>query len=386
MYMRIGIDARLYGTYGRGIGQYLKQLITELEQLDTHNEYVIFVNNHGWKEYTPNNSQFQKVLANIQLYTFKEQWLLPLLISRAKIDCMHFPHFTVPLCAHTPYIVTIHDMIIHKFPTEYATKHWYPIYRLKLLAYKAVLKQAVRRATHIITVSQRTHDDVIEYYPTAQKKCAVIHEGVDPALMFCTEDQTAVLKKYNLTSKQYLFYIGAAYPHKNLHAMITGYMSACEYNNTLKQYPFIIAGRRDFFHEKTEHWLHTTFPHQTHRVQWIGEISDKERSILYAHAALFLYITEYEGFGLPVLEAMSFGTPVVVSNAGSLPEVAADAALYVEPHDTEKIAHTIVHLLTHPDILSEYSHKGIDRVKAFSWTACAQKTLECYQQILNSKE
>lgn len=382
--MRIGIDARLYGTYGRGIGQYLKHLIAKLEQLDTTNEYVIFVSKNGWDEYTPHNPRFQKMLTDIRLYTFKEQWLFPLLMHRAHIDCMHFPHFTVPLFAPQPYIVTIHDMIIHTFPSEYATKLWYPVYLLKLFGYKTTIRQALRRAERVIAVSHCTRDDILFYYPHMRTPCDVIYEGVDPPSVPNTQ-QLTVAHRFHLTPQKYIFYIGAAYPHKNLHTMINSYMIACERNASVADYPFVIAGREDFFHAQLKKWVTTQFPQYAHRIQWVGEITDQERSLLYANTALFMYITRYEGFGLPVLEAMSYGAPVLVSDRGSLPEIAQDAALHLSPDDPETIANTIIKLLSNQSLSKSYQEKGINQSKKFSWERCAQQTLACYQQIHRSK-
>ncbi|KKS93357.1 MAG: Glycosyl transferase group 1 [Parcubacteria group bacterium GW2011_GWA2_43_13] len=384
--MHIGIDARLYGTYGRGIGQYLKHLIAELERLDAENEYTVFVSKQGWREYQPTNPHFHKKMVDIRLYTLKEQLLLPWIIFRKHIDLMHFPHFTVPLFTKQPFVMTIHDMIIHKFPTEYATHHSHAMYRLKLWGYRLTLARAIKRARHIIAVSNHTRDDILSYYPHAQKKCSVIHEGVAQVNPVAQEVQHAYLNRLHLVSHHYLFYIGAAYPHKNLSAMIQGYMMACDTDPTIATYPFIIAGRQDVFHSQLEQLVCTTYPDIHSRIQWIGEITDEERSILYANATFFMYITCYEGFGLPVLEAMSHGTPVLISDRGSLQEIAEDAAVRVSPDHPKDIAHTIVRCLSHPDVLSEYARRGIHRATQFSWRTTGQQTIECYQQIFNSKQ
>ena len=377
--MKIGIDARLYGTYGRGIGRYIQNLIAELERLDHENEYVIFLSSNGWNEYTPKSNNFKKVLADIRLYTLKEQLQFPLIISKEKVDIMHFPHFTVPLLYTKPYVVTIHDMIIHKFPSEYATSHHPLMYKLKLLGYTLTLRHAVKAAKHVICISKQTKSDLLEYVPNLKAPLSVIYHAIRPLIIPELSTQKEVLSGYHLVSQEYFFYVGAAYPHKNLQHMIESFM------DSLPQIPeniqFVIAGRVDKFHLRLQEWIKETFPKSHGRVQWLGQVSETELAVLYANSIALIYVTQYEGFGLPILEAMSATTAVIASHNSALKEVVGEAGYTLDPYDKEALTTAIKEFTQNPALRLDFVEKGNDQLEKFSVKQMSYNTWRCYQQI-----
>src|SRR3990167_7089110 len=177
--MRIGIDARFYGSVGKGLGRYTEKLIEHLETLDTANDYVIFLRRENFDEYAPKNPRFRKVLADYPWYGFLEQLVFPILLLRFRLDLVHFPHFNVPVLYPKRFIVTIHDLILLRYPTIQNTTRAALFYRIKFAVYRLVIASAVRRAEHIITVSRFTEQDILIRYPSAQGNISVTYEAVD---------------------------------------------------------------------------------------------------------------------------------------------------------------------------------------------------------------
>jgi glycosyltransferase involved in cell wall biosynthesis len=377
--MKIGIDARLYGTYGRGIGRYIQILIEQLEKLDHKNEYAIFLSSNGWHEYTPKNKNFKKVHSDIRLYTLKEQLQFPRIIAKQKVDIMHFPHFTVPLLYNRPYVVTVHDMIIHKFPTEYASTHHPIIYKLKLLGYKLTLWHALKAAKHVIAISKQTKQDILKYYPALKTPLSVIHHAIKTPASTETAIESNVLTKWKLSPLKYFFYVGAAYPHKNLKHMIESFMESL--NTIPADTQFVIAGRVDTFHKNVQAWIKKNYPNNYQRVQWVNQVSDTELSVLYTNSIALVYVTQYEGFGLPVLEAMAANTAVIASNNSSLKEVAGPAGYLVQSDNSADLQKALEELSQNRELRDSYIQKGREQLKKFSTKQMAYNTWKCYQQI-----
>src|SRR3989338_8163643 len=182
--MKIGIDARPYGTAHGGIGRYTQELIRNFTTIDSATRgYVFFVYSKDDEQQLRADisahieSRVRFVLAPYRCYTIAEQIFMPALIARAKVDVMHFPHFNVPLVYNKPYVVTIHDLIIHHFPDERATTLPKWLYKIKLFAYKKVMRHAVEKAQTIIAPSEATKRDVLQFYRIDERKVRVVYEG-----------------------------------------------------------------------------------------------------------------------------------------------------------------------------------------------------------------
>ncbi len=221
--IRIGIDARFYGPKQKGLGRYVQKLIENLEKNDLNNEYIIFIRKESWNKYHPTNPNFKKVLADYQWYTLFEQIFMPFKIKQAKVDLMHFPHFNVPIFYRMPFVITIHDLILKRFPTRRASTMGPIRYWLKNLAYKLVISSAIKRARKIIAVSNFTKKDILKYFKVRSEKVEVIYEGV-PVIK--------LNESKNKPSKKYLLYVGNAYPHKNLERLILAFNKLLENKKT----------------------------------------------------------------------------------------------------------------------------------------------------------
>ncbi|HLN19093.1 MAG TPA: glycosyltransferase, partial [Patescibacteria group bacterium] len=229
--MRIGIDARFYGPIGKGLGRYTQKLIENLEKVSAEggtapggeNQFFIFLRNENFDDYTPQNKNFHKVLANYGWYTFSEQINFPRLLYRYDLDLMHFPHFNVPIFYWRKFIVTVHDLILIHFPTVRSSTLSPILYWLKFLAYKFVIKFAVLRSKKIITVSNFTKSDIMKVYERIPKdKIVVTYEACEDFCMMSPGKDKEILARYGIINP-YIMYVGNAYPHKNLERLILAF-------------------------------------------------------------------------------------------------------------------------------------------------------------------
>ena len=382
----IGIDARLYGTRHGGIGRYTEELISNLLQIDQKNQYVFFIYDKKDGEAIAKKAEECKakvecVHTPYRWYSLKEQLLMPGAIKRAKVDIIHFTHFNVPLLYRDPYVVTIHDLIIHHFPDERATTLPKWLYKIKLLGYKKVTKHAVEKARAIIAPSEFGKQDLLRFYDIPEYKIRVIYEGVSELRITNYElringktdnqESKAQLKTKNLLP--YLLYVGSFYPHKNIERLIDAFhILRTKHNLDIK---LVLVGKKDYFQKQAQKYLTTKYSLLTTLCIFYGRASDDELAELYQNASLFVFPSLYEGFGLPPLEAMSFGVPTMASNASCIREVYGDAVLYFNPMDTEDIAAKIYAVYINPVKQADLREKGYSQIQKYSWQKMAQETL-----------
>ncbi|MBU2575903.1 glycosyltransferase family 4 protein [Patescibacteria group bacterium] len=384
--MHIGIDARLYGIYHRGIGRYSEQLILGLAKLKDNNRYTLFMRADQAKEVDFDKGKFSVVIADAPHYSAREHLIMPWLIRKAKVDIMHFPHLNVPLWCSVPYVVTIHDLIVRHFPDTRATNlpNWK--YRIKVFLYNFVLKNAVKHACKIIAVSEFTKRDIVRYLGIDEKKIEVIYLGVDKMLLYTESMQntpqfTQVLREKFKIKKQYLLYVGSAYPHKNLEKLIDAYkIIRTQY---LRHWQLVLVGREDEFYSRLKEYIDRAVDDDVLKqdIIFTGQVSDKDLDGLYRGAKLFVFPSLYEGFGLPPLEAQSRAIAVACSRVSSLPEVLGDSAYYFDPKDIKAMAVAIDKAAGFHGINNELSRRGLERARQFSWERMSQGTANIYNSL-----
>ena len=438
--MKICIDTRLYGpAKNKGLGRYVEQLVKNLPCTRTSSvqgigiEFLVLLCKDNWdecvfREPTPrpgsgfstgsldspgatgvtrgdSGGKFKKVLADYKWYSFAEQIFLPLKLWRLKCDLVHFPHFNVPLLYRGKFVVTIHDLIMYKFPDERATTRNKLVYKIKYWLHKIVVKSAVKRAERVIVVSEWTKKDVAREFNLDFQKIVVTHLGfefggnqklrnsvaslpeikskdspaacgVSASLRKLRDDEIEinVLEKYGV-KRPYLLYAGNAYPHKNLERLIK------VFNLVKKNYPdlqLVLVGKNDYFYDELKAYsLQLTVD-----VVFTDYIFNGELAELYKNAQAYIFPSLYEGFGLPGLEAMSCGLPVVSSNASCLPEIYGRAALYFNPNDIDDMSKKIIQILDSEELRRELTSKGFEQLKKYSWRGCIKKTLSVYAHLL----
>ncbi|MBU1131398.1 glycosyltransferase family 4 protein [Patescibacteria group bacterium] len=363
--MKIGIDARLYGTKHRGLGRYVQKLVDGVAKADDNNQYVVFLASENFDSFNSNNQRVKKVLLNVRWYSFKEQYLVPLVIKKEKVDLMHFPHFNVPLAYNRRFIVTIHDLIIKHFPNSRATNlpNWK--YKLKLKGFDRVLNHAVQKSEKIIVPSNFVKGDIVSQFQISDSKIKIIYEGY----FLETHKEAADISRFGIC-KPYLLYVGAAYPHKNLERLVRVFKKL----NQNCEYQLIFVGDLDSFYQRIQK-LAGDCPD----IIFTGYVAESELAGLYQQSILYVFPSLYEGFGLPPIEAQAHQAPVVSSNRSSLPEVLKDSAVYFNPENEEEMLEKIKSVLTDENFRRQFINRGLENIKRFSWEKMASETINLYK-------
>jgi glycosyltransferase involved in cell wall biosynthesis len=369
--MRIGIDARFYRE--SGIGRYLRNLLEYLQREDKTNEYYIFLLSKDLNIKLAKN--FHKVEANIPWYGLSEQIKLPKLISQYNLDLVHFPHFNIPINYKGKFVVTIHDLIHQHFQLKKRTRHSLLGFWTRKISYHLIFSQALKKSQKIITVSDFTKKQLVREWKVPEDKVKVTLEAVDQNIIELTkkikkEDQERILDKFKI-QKPYIFYVGNAYPHKNVEGLVKAFL---EIRRNYQYLQLVLAGNDHYF------WRKIKEKYQDKNIIYAGFVSDEEMVALYKEAACYIVPSFEEGFGIPLLEAMACGTPVVSSDAASLPEIGGDAAIYFDPKNINEMSQKIMEVLNSQKIKKELIEKGEKRYKDFSWEKLARETLEVYRQ------
>jgi glycosyltransferase involved in cell wall biosynthesis len=383
---RIGIDARFYGPVAKGLGRYTQEIVDNIIKLDTVNQYVVFLTEANFNDFVCDGIRVTKVLARVRWYTLKEQIVMPWLLAKVKLDLAHFPHFNVPIFYFGKFVVTVHDLILVKYPTVRATTLSPWLYWLKNWAYRAVIWSAVHRATEIITVSEFTKQDILRHFSLPADKIKVIYEGVANLAkgrdsLFAKNYDKEALLRYNI-SKPFLLYVGNAYPHKNLERLLKVFS---QIRITQPDLQLVLVGKEDYFYKQlkvTAAQMSLWHAGDLSPVVFTGYVADEDLEILFKETVAYVFPSLYEGFGLPPLEAMAKGCAVVSSDRSSLPEILGEAALYFNPEDEADMADKIIKLIGGETLRERLIAKGQERVKLYSWWECARATYEIYQKVL----
>lgn len=395
--LRIGIDARFYGPVGKGLGRYVQEVVDNVLLINKGNgnefEFVVFLGPDNFNKFICPKDSVHKRKISLSWYSWREQLFFPFIIKKERIDLMHYPHFNVPIFCPVAFVVTIHDLILTRFPSRRASMLPSSLYWFKQLAYRLIIKIAVKRARRVITVSNFTKDDIIKQLGVSPEKIVVTYEGVANLSSKETVEESKdlisyidILKKYNL-SRPYLLYVGNAYPHKNLIKLLEVFSRLRLKNPNIS---LVMVGKDDYFYQRVKRaaeklglWRKSAL---SNVVSFPGYVPDTDLQVLYKQALLYVFPSFYEGFGLPPLEAMSQSCPVISSNQASLPEILGQAAVYFDPYDEKDMQEKISALINNLDLRKELSLKGVTHVQAFDWYKCALETLDVYRQALLSRK
>lgn len=374
---KIGIDARFFGTIGKGLGRYTQKLIEELEKTDKENLYFIFVKKENFDEYIPKNPNFTKVLADISWYSLEEQIKIPILLNKYNLDLVHFPHFNVPILYRKNYIVTIHDLILIEYPTRKSSKLNSFMYYFKNLIYKMVIKNAIHTSKKVITISKYTEKSILKNFNIKKSKINMIYEGVDLEKFNLQNEEEFDYKKFNIEKNNFLLYVGNAYPHKNIDGLILAFeklIQSKEINPNLK---LLLIGKHDYFYKQIINLVEKY--NLQERVILPGFVNDNELISLFHNCKLYIFPSFYEGFGLPPLEALALDAKLVLSNATCLPEIFEDSATYFDPNNQAGIIKAIKESLTTNKKLDPIIKNKI--LKKYSWEDMAEITKTVYNKI-----
>ncbi len=371
--MKIGIDARFFGSIGKGLGRYTQKLVEYLEQIDRENQYVVFLRQENFDEYIPKNPNFKKVLADYRWYSFSEQFNMPLLLRKYNLDLVHFPHFNVPLFYRKPFIITVHDLILLHFPTVRATTHNKIFYWLKFLAYRLTISRALKKANHVVTVSEFTKNDILSCYKISKNKISVTYEACENSCLAFRKNDGQILDKYGIMN-QYFLYVGNAYPHKNLENLLLAFAA---YQKENKEAQLVLVGKEDYFYARLKRFVDDK---KIPNVVFPGFVPDEDLGVVYKNALAYVFPSLYEGFGLPPLEAMSYGAPVISSDHACMKEILGSASLFVDASKEDEITKAMKTISGNQELRNDLIQKGYNRIGCYDWKKMAENTLNIYQK------
>jgi glycosyltransferase involved in cell wall biosynthesis len=364
--VRIGIDARKLHDFG--IGTYIRNLLRHLARLDSRTEFVVLARPEDCAGLASLGPNFRTVPETAPNYSVAEQIRIPLALRRERVTLFHAPHYVLPPLVRCRSVVTIHDCIHLMFP-QYLPS------RLALTYARTSIVLAARRATRVLTVSESSKRDILRFVDIPADKIDVIYNsyderfGVEPR----EEDVVRVRERYQLHD-EFVLYAGNVKPHKNLERLIDAF--AIVRKRGLEHLKLVLIGDDISKYAALRRAVHF---HQLHKyVRFLGYMPEETLAVMYRLAGVFVFPSLYEGFGLPPLEAMASGTPVVTSNVSSLPEVAGDAAVLVDPYHPASIADGIERVLCDDSLRRELRSRGLSRARQFSWEASVRRVREIY--------
>lgn len=374
--MRIGIDARLYGLEHAGIGRYVMNLIKYLPEFLDGDELVVF----GPKKVAGELPKEAGIIfrhTETKHYSFSEQWQLPKVFKREKLDLLHVPHFNLPVLYSGKVVVTIHDLLWHQSRGAGQTTLPPLKYALKYRAYKLVVDRAVKQSKAIVVPSHFIKGKLIELYPgLPENKIKVTYEGVDDAF-FQPGLPASIKGKKAAEHSPFFVYTGSAYPHKNLETLL---LALNKLNQEITPpIKLILVGSRSVFRQKVSQEV--TKLNLTGKVIDAGYMSDGELTGLYSQAVALVHPSKSEGFGLTGLEAMAAGTAVLAARAGSLPEVYGQAAVFFDPENPQELAFKMRRFLENQNLREKYAVGGREWVKKYSFSKMAGETAAVYHQV-----
>lgn len=362
---RIVIDARQINS---STGVYMQHLLLQLNSLPNDSvEYVVLVSPKELSSWRKKLSRMTLISSNYTWYSFGEQIGLALQLYKLKPDLVHFCMPQQPLLYFGKRVTTVHDLTLLKYDNVDMNLF---IYRLRKAIFKYLLKNVIWRSKAVITPTEFVKNDLIAFAGKRYAdKFTVTLEAGDP-------DDSQPENIAELVDKKYLFFIGNAFPYKNLSKLIEAFYLIKRSHPDLH---LALAGKKEFFYEQLER---ETISKNIPDVHFLGFISDGQKRWAFGHAQAYVTTTLSEGFHIPLLEAMYEDCPVVCSNLSCLPEVAGDAALYFNPHSISDIADKIITLLESQAIREQLITKGKKRVTLFSWQRMAEQTLSVYNEAL----
>ena len=307
-------------------------------------------------------------------FALRQQWAVPRLLARLRADLYHSPYYLMPYRVGRPTVLTVHDLIPLLLPRQ-------STWQARLL-FRSALSLALRASHRVIAVSGSTAQDLQQYFRVPAERVSVIPEAPDPAFYPRSPAEVeAVRQKYGLP-ESFVLYVGSNKPHKNLLRLIEAWshltFHVSRFTFSVSRFTLIIAGAWDPRYPEPRLLAERL---GLRNVRWLGPVPEADLPALYSAATLFVFPSLYEGFGLPLLEAMACGVPVVCSNTSSLPEVAGDAALLADPTDAPSLAAAIAGLLEDEAQREEMREKGLQQAARFSWDRTAAMTLEMYREV-----
>ncbi len=364
--MRIGIDAHAVGSHLGGNETYIRNVIRSLGEVDPDGDYTLFMTAAGLHEPIPSTERMRRVAVRPRNPLARIPVSFPLALARERIDVVHVQYVAPPLCP-ARIVVTVHDIAYDRHPELFT--------RAEVARFRLLVPLTVRRAAAVLTVSEFSKRDIVRRYLVPPERVVVAPDAADP-MFRPLHDQArlaAVRERYG-TGDDYILCVGNLQPRKNLRALIDAYVRLRRAGAT--RHRLVLVGRKAWLHDDI--FAAARDSGYADQLVFTGYVPDADLVALYNAAAVFVYPSLFEGFGLPPLEAMACGAPVVCSNTSAFPEVVGDAALIVDPRDPEALAAAIATVLGDVNMRTDLVIAGLRRAAQFSWETTARTIVSTY--------
>ena len=369
--MRIAFDGTTLRPGRTGVGYYSEHLLHHLVKESVDDE-IIVVSNRPVDTVTPLPPQVRVLTSSSHVPRMVwMQAIAPRMLRQAGADLVHFTNGMVPLASAIPTVVTIHDMSLTMFPRYHPPR--------RVLLNRPLVDLAARRADAVITVSESAKRDIVRLYGPGAERAHVVHEAPAPAFQPVRNPETLerVRRRYRLADR-FILYVGTIEPRKNLPKLIEGFAKRRQSGDLSHQ--LVCVGPYGWLSRNLEDLIERLQIEDA--IRFTGYVPFEDLPALYSLAEMFVFPSLYEGFGLPIIEAMACGTPVVTGHVAALTEVAGGAVEQVERLDAEALGSAIVGLATNRERREELAALGLKRARMFSWERAARETLKVYRHAV----
>ena len=373
--MRFGLDGRYIRDHFPGIGRYTYSLACAVADAAPDDTLVVLLNE--CQENSRHALADLRARPNVEIapvtappFSLREHLELPLVVRRLRLDLLHSPYYLKPYWLPIPSVTTVYDVTPARYPD------YLPSRRARF-AFELTTRLAIETSAALLTLSESARADMVQFFDAQPDRITVTYPAVDAAYTPRPTDEVAAVRASLDLPEAYILYLGINKPHKNLVRLVEAFARVAA---ALPEVTLALAGKPD-----------PRYPDAVDRAQALG-LADRVRVLgaipedslpaLYTGAALFVFPSLYEGFGFPVLEAMACGSPVITSSVSSLPEVADDAALLVNPVDTDALARAMLAVVQDGRLWTRLHRASLARAAEFSWARAAQQTLAVYRRMV----
>ncbi|MEJ2352917.1 MAG: glycosyltransferase family 1 protein [Anaerolineales bacterium] len=375
--MNLTLDARTATSHFLGISRYVKNLARALPPELQPGEDLLVLHDSGqaisWIDDLVRRHECRSKPVPISPFSLAQQWQIPRLLRKAGAHIYHSPYYLMPYRPGIPTVLTVYDLIPLRFPQFVSA-------RARLL-FRLAMTLALRASDQVIAISEATRQDLHRAFHLPKERIHAIPlaagENFRPP---AREEMERARAQYNLPD-EYVLYLGINKPHKNLPRLVEAW-AQLTHRRAIDNQKLVIAGAWDPRYPQAEQLAANLNVDET--IVFLGSIPEADLPALYGAARLFVFPSLYEGFGLPVLEALSCGTPVACSHTASLPEVAGEAAIYFDPAGPDKIAEALAKALNNAPLLEGLKARGLEQARKFTWRRTARQTLQVYRQARTS--
>jgi glycosyltransferase involved in cell wall biosynthesis len=378
-FVKVAIDIRRMTEFG--IGTYIRNVVRTLARLDRESQYFLIGLPAKVDECGPLPENFHGVPLADRENTLKGSFEFRAIVRRLHCDVVHIPHlFWIPRGLPCPYVLTVHDLLDHMSGARGRSS-------LRRSLHLQLTRRALRKAARVLAVSQFTKSEIARTFAVPDDRIEVVYNAIDERFLHghaTQADRELIAERYQVTYP-FLLYAGAIRPHKNVVRTIEAFSALkteLEKEHQLPDLKLIIIGDDLSGHPGLRRTVVRSGVQND--VRFLGFVPIEVLRIFYDVAKIFVFPSLYEGFGLPPLEAMAHGTPVVTSNTSSLPEVAGNAALLVNPENVFEIQRALQKALLDPVLRTRMKQRGYEQAQRFSWTNSVARILEIYREVAGS--